>query len=125
MIIKTKTELIMGSNYVASFPPLLTQTDFHILFMLDSYKNCGIQISLNNSSIIVNLLIIYYFTFNKQVISKKQSKTFFLGPFHTKICLFRLYLILPKICGFQISLNTSSKIINLIIIYHFTFNTIK
>ena len=115
MIIKTKTELIMGSNYVASFPPLLTQTDFHILFMLDSYKNCGIQISLNNSSITVNLLIIYYFTFNKQVISKK----------HTKICLFRLYLILPKICGFQISLNTSSKIINLIIIYHFAFNTIK
>ena len=92
MIIKTKTESIMGSNYVASFPPLLTQTDFHILFMLDSYKNCGIQISLNNSSIIVNLLIIYYFTFNKQVISKKTVKNLFLGSFSYKNMSFSLIL---------------------------------
>ena len=92
MITKTITELIMGSNYVASFPPLLTQTDFHILFMLDSYKNCGIQISLNNSSIIVNLLIIYYFTFNKQIISKKTVHYLFLGSFSYKNMSFSFIL---------------------------------
>ena len=43
MIIKTKRELITGNNYVAPFPLLLTQTDFLILFMLDSYKNLWIS----------------------------------------------------------------------------------
>ena len=95
--------------------------------MINPFTNRPVYYTLNNSSKIINFIIIYHFAFNtiKQVVKTSPipvSWVLFVKPLSSH---FRLYLILPTDCGFQISLNNCSKIINLIIIYHFTFYTIK